>query len=104
MAEILTNEEKNWVWSKVKFPGVWEAFLSLKNEEELKMFFRDLMTEKEICEFDMRWQIAKMLDSGMTFAQIEEKMGISPITITRINKWLREGCGGYKMMIDRLKQ
>jgi TrpR-related protein YerC/YecD len=100
----LTNEEKNWIWSKVKYPDVWQAFLSLRNEEELRMFFRDIMTEKEIGEFDMRWGIAKMLDSGMTFAEIEAKTGISPITITRINKWLKEGCGGYKMMIDRLKE
>ena len=99
----LTHEEKHAVWSKIKTPSVWKAFLALKNEEELKMFFRDLMTEKEINEFDMRWGIAKMLDSGMTFAQIEKETGISPITITRINKWLKDGTGGYKMMIDRLK-
>ncbi|HEY0908043.1 MAG TPA: YerC/YecD family TrpR-related protein [Candidatus Paceibacterota bacterium] len=104
MTPHITNEDKNWIWPKVQNSGVWEAFLALKNEEELRMFFRDLMTEKELQEFDMRWGIAKMLDSGMTFAQIEAKTGISPITITRINKWLKEGTGGYKMMIDRLKK
>ncbi len=104
MTAHLTNEEKNWIWSKVEFPGVWQAFLSIKNEEELKKFFRDIMTEKEIAEYDMRWRIANLLDSGKTFAQIEAETGISPITITRINKWLKEGCGGYRMMIDRVKQ
>ena len=101
---VISSEEKNGVWSKLQQPDLFKAFLSLKNEDELKAFFRDLMTEKELVEFDMRWGIAKMLDSGMTFAQIEAKTGISPITITRINKWLKDGCGGYKMMIDRLKE
>lgn len=99
----ISPEEKTAVWSHIKQPDLYKAFLSLKNEDELKLFFRDLMTEREIMEFDMRWGIAKMLDAGMTFAQIESKTGISPITITRINKWLKDGCGGYRMMIDRLK-
>lgn len=99
----ITPEEKTAIWSKGNNPSVWKAFLALKNEDELRMFFRDIMTEKEIGEFDMRWGIANMLYRGMTFAQIEKETGISPITITRINKWLKDGTGGYKMMIDRLK-
>ena len=99
----ISSEEKNQVWSHLKNPDLLSAFLSLKNEDELKAFCRDLMTEREIMEFDMRWGIAKMLYSGMTFVQIEARTGISPITITRINKWLKDGCGGYKLMIERVK-
>jgi TrpR-related protein YerC/YecD len=99
----ITDQEKTEIWTKLKDPEpLYQAFLSLETVDELKAFFRDLMTEKEIVEFDMRWRIVRMLDSGMTFAEIEAKTGISPITITRINKWLREGCGGYRAMIDKL--
>ena len=99
---MIPDEEKNAIWSEIS-PDLIQAFLSLKNEDELKAFFRDLMSERDLRELQMRWGIAKMLDDGMTFTQIEEKTGITPNTITRINRWFKEGCGGYKMMIDRMK-
>lgn len=100
----ITNEEKNKIWDNLHSKDLLKAFLSLHSEEEAKIFFRDLMTEKEIAEFDMRWEVAKMLDEGKTFAEIEQTLGITAKPITRVNKWLKEGCGGYKMMIDRVKK
>lgn len=99
----IPNAERNNVWSQLKSRNLLKAFLSLKTEDEAKAFLRDLMTEKEIVEFDMRWRVANMLDQGMPFTEIEKETGVTPTTITRINRWLKEGCGGYKMMIDRLK-
>lgn len=107
---MIPEEEKNDVWKEIeqKSPDLIQAFLSLKNEDELKAFFRDLMSERDIREFAMRWEIAKMLDEGMSFTQIQEKWDgderVSANTITKINRWLKEGCGGYKMLIDRLKK
>lgn len=100
----ITQKEKIQIWDKLHSKDLLKAFLSLHNEEEMKAFFRDLMTEKEIAEFDMRWEVAKMLDEGKTFAEIEQTLGITAKPITRVNKWLKEGCGGYKMMIDRVKK
>ena len=75
--------------------------MSLKNEEELKAFFRDIMSERDLRELQMRWGVAKKLDAGVPFSQIQEEFGQSPVTITKINRWLTEGCGGYKMMIEK---
>lgn len=102
---MIPDEEKNGIWSELeqKSPDLLKAFLSLKNEQELKAFFRDLMSERDLREFAMRWEVAKKLDAGVSFTQITEETGESPTTITKINRWLKEGCGGYKMMIDRLK-
>jgi TrpR-related protein YerC/YecD len=107
---MISEEEKNDIWKEIeqKSPDLIQAFLSLKNEDELKAFFRDLMSERDLREFAMRWEIAKMLDEGMSFTQIQEKWDgdemVSANTITKINRWLKEGCGGYKMLIDRLKK
>ena len=98
----MTDEEKNGIWSEVS-PELIKAFLSLKDEDELKAFFRDLMSERDLRELNMRWEIAKKLYAGVPFMQIQEETGQSPVTITKINKWLTEGCGGYKMMIERMK-
>lgn len=102
----ISDEEKNAIWDEleVKSPDLIKAFLSLKNEDELKAFFRDLMSERDLREFAMRWEVAKKLDEGIPFSQIQEESGESPVTITKINRWLKEGCGGYKMMIDRFKK
>lgn len=103
------EQEKNDIWTEIeqKSPDLIEAFLSLENKDELKAFFRDLMSERDLREFAMRWEIAKMLDAGMSFTQIQEKWDgdemVSANTITKINRWLKEGCGGYKLLIDRLK-
>lgn len=106
----MTDEEKSGIWAEIeqKSPDLLDAFLSLENKDELKAFFRDLMSERDLREFAMRWEIAKMLDEGMSFTQIQEKWDgnemVSANTITKINRWLKEGCGGYKTMIDRLKK
>ena len=105
----MDDKEKNGIWEEIeqKSPELLDVFLALKNKDEMKAFFRDLMSERDLREFAMRWEIAKMLDAGMSFTQIQEKWDgdemVSANTITKINRWLKEGCGGYKMMIDRMK-
>ena len=100
---MITEEEKYSIWKELKSPDLIKAFLSLKNEEEAKIFFRDLMSERDLRELDMRWEVAKKLDAGETYEQIQEKTGAAMETIAKISRWLKEGCGGYKMMIDRMK-
>lgn len=101
----MTDEEKNGIWKEIdeKSPDLLDVFLSIKNKDELKMFFRDLMSERDLREFAMRWEVAKKLDAGETYEQIQEKSGEAMQTIARISRWLKEGTGGYKMMIERMK-
>ncbi len=102
---MIPDQEKNGIWTEIeqKSPDLLKVFLSLKNEEELKMFFRDLMSERDLREFAMRWEVAKLLDAGITYEKIQEKTGAAMETISKISRWLKEGCGGYKMMIERMK-
>ncbi|MBX9723591.1 MAG: hypothetical protein K2X81_19460 [Candidatus Obscuribacterales bacterium] len=102
---MIPEEEKNGIWAEIeeKSPDLLKVFLSLKNEEELKMFFRDLMSERDLREFAMRWEVAKKLDAGETYEKIQEQSGEAMATIAKISRWLKEGTGGYKMMIERMK-
>jgi TrpR-related protein YerC/YecD len=83
-------------WNNQKTEELLRAVLSLKNLEESKSFFRDLLTEKELVEFGNRWQAAQMLEKKITYAEIGKKTGLSPRTIARISKWLNGKLGGYK--------
>ena len=49
-----------------------------------------------------RWAVARLLDSGMHYAEISRETGASTATITRIASWLNHGEGGYRAMLDTL--
>lgn len=82
---------------------LYKAILLLKNENECRRFFRDLLTEAEIKEFVNRWKVARMLDQKIPYEIITKETGMSSTTIARIQKWLTNGKGGYKLMLKRLK-
>lgn len=83
--------------------ALFKAFLALETEEECKRFLRDLLTEKEMQEFANRWLVARMLDRKTNYIEIEKETGMSSTTIARINKWLQKGMGGYKLMLEKMK-
>ncbi|MDD3284480.1 MAG: YerC/YecD family TrpR-related protein [Patescibacteria group bacterium] len=84
-----------------KIENLYKTILALKNIDEAKKFFRDLLTEQEIEEFSKRWQVANMLSEKISYSTIEKKTGLSSTTIARISKWLNNGKGGYKLSITR---
>lgn len=74
----------------------------LESLEECRKFFRDLLTETEIREFAERWKVARMLWQGIPYTTIERETGLSSRTIARVHKWLKQGKGGYLMMLRRM--
>ena len=78
------------------------AFASLKDENEIRAFLRDLMTEQEIETFAARFAVAQMLDKSLPYREISDITGMSTATITRINNWLERGAGGYRTVINRI--
>jgi TrpR-related protein YerC/YecD len=81
---------------------LFSTILTLKSEDELKRFFRDLLTDKEIVEFSNRWQAAQMLNDKVPYSQIVKKTGLSSTTVARISKWLSGEVGGYRTAIALL--
>ena len=56
----------NYLTNKIT-EALYKAILSLKNQEECKMFLRDLLTEAEIKEFANRWRVAQMLNKKISY-------------------------------------
>ena len=81
---------------------LFEAILSLENEEECYRFFEDICTIKELQSIAQRLQVAKLLREKKTYSDIEEITKASTATISRINKCLNYGSDGYKLILDRL--
>ncbi len=82
----------------------YRAVLTLKDEEECRKFFDDVATIKEMIDLSARLEVARMLDSGAVFSEISRETGASSATISRVNKCLTYGEGGYKIDIDRIKE
>lgn len=82
--------------------ALFDAFLSLETREECYSFFEDLCTVKEISDMAQRLEAAKLLLGGSTYDQIVKKVEISTATISRINRCIQYGAGGYRDVIERL--
>jgi TrpR-related protein YerC/YecD len=82
---------------------IFQAFLSVKDEKELKAFLNDLLTEQEITELSRRFEAAVMLSESKSYIEIEELTGLSSTTIARVSKSLNSPLAGYKTIISRLK-
>lgn len=79
-----------------------KAILSLETVEECYNFFEDICTVKEIIDIAQRLKAAKMLKDGANYTQIAEATGMSTATISRVNKCLEYGNGGYDTVLARL--
>ena len=80
----------------------FDAILTLKTREECYKFFEDLCTVPEIKAMSQRLVVARMLTSKNVYNTIVEETGASTATISRVNRSLSYGCGGYEMVFDRM--
>ena len=82
----------------------FKAILALETEEECSAFFEDICTIKEIQVLSQRLAVADMLNSGEKYQKIEEDTGASTATISRINKCLNYGSGGYRAVLEKISE
>lgn len=82
---------------------LFEGILLLKNRKECEKFFRDVLTVSELQVMTERFTVARLLDEkGKSYRVINQETGVSMATITRIAQWMKEGMGGYRLVLDRL--
>ena len=84
--------------------ALFDAILSLETREECYQFFEDLCTVKEVSDMAQRLKAAKLLLNGHTYDQIVKEVEISTATISRINRCIQYGTGGYREVIEKLAQ
>ena len=89
---------------KPRNPKMYEAILSLKSVEECMAFFDDLCTVSELLAMEQRYQVAACLNVGMIYNDILAETGASSATISRVNRSLQYGKGGYQIVFDRSRE
>ena len=94
------NKQNN----KPRSDELYKAILKLETLEECKHFFDDLCTVTELQALEQRYQVATYLSKGMIYNEILEKTGASSATISRVNRSLQYGKGGYAVVFERLAE
>ena len=89
------------ITKKKKSDGLYKALLTLRTEKEIYAFFQDLCTVAELRSMEQRFEVASLLDDGMIYNDILERTGASSATISRVNRSLAFGCGGYQTYFER---
>ncbi len=79
-----------------------EALLCLHDREEAYQLFEDLCTVKEIQDMSQRLEIAFLLKKGTKYQDVADKTGVSSATISRVNRCLQYGAGGYQLITERI--
>ena len=82
---------------------LYKAILTLKTVDECVDFFDDLCTVTELVAMEQRYQVAACLSDGMIYNEILSRTGASSATISRVNRSLQYGKGGYDLAFQRLK-
>ena len=80
----------------------WRAITLLENKDEVRAFFRDLLTSTERKMLAKRLQIAKLLYQSADYAFIKKELNVSNETIANISRWLDSFGEGYRIIIPRL--
>lgn len=74
----------------------------LETKEEVKNFFKDLLSKSEALMMARRIQIAKLLVAGFDYASIQDETGAGFSTIANVQRWLDAGFGGYIKALKNL--
>lgn len=81
--------------------ALFRAILSLRSEEECRAFFDDLCTIGELQAMTQRYHVARLLNDGLVYGEVGRISGASSATISRVNRSLQYGSGGYRLAIER---
>ena len=84
--------------------NLFDGILQLKTRDECYEFFEDLCTINEIRDMSQRLEVARMLEAGEKYDQIEKETGASCASISRVKRCLMYGADGYLTVLSRLNE
>ena len=89
---------------KERNEDMYKAILSLRTLDECMRFFDDLCTAPELIAMEQRFRVADCLNNGMIYNDILAETGASSATISRVNRSLQYGAGGYEIVFGRERE
>lgn len=83
---------------------LFRLIAAMNTADEVEALFADLCTINEIRDMAQRLDTAVLLSEKCSYQQIAAKVGVSTATISRVNRALTYGEGGYQIALKRLEE
>lgn len=83
---------------------LFEAILKLETVEDCYALFGDLCTVSELLAMKQRFWVARLLRQGYIYSDIVAMTGASTATISRVNRCLQYGDGGYAKALEDIEE
>ena len=80
---------------------LFNTILKIESYEECEALFDDLCTKTELASISQRLVVAKMLSEKKVYSDIVAQTGASTATISRVNRSLAFGSGGYEKIFAK---
>ena len=81
-----------------------QALLALSEPEDAYRFLEDVCTIQELKSIAQRLHVACLLREHVTYQEIARRTGASTATISRVNRALLYGAGGYQKVLEVLAE
>lgn len=81
-----------------------DIIVSLRQKDQVRFFLNRLLTESEVVMLMRRWEVAEMLVSGLTYEQIQRKLGAGTSTIGGVDRWLTDAAYEYQVIREDQKR
>lgn len=91
-------------WHNELTDRLMDAIAKAETREECYLILEDLCTIKETIDMAQRLEVARLLSEGKNYQEITAMTGVSTATISRVNKCLVYGNGGYEMALSELEK
>ncbi|MBU4368270.1 hypothetical protein KJ575_00925 [Patescibacteria group bacterium] len=79
---------------------LWTSISQLESRDEVKQFFKDLLSQSEAVMLARRIEIAKRLLEGESYESIILNLKVGKDTVSKVQRWLTSGFGGYEKAIS----
>ena len=80
---------------------LYKTLLKMETYEECEALLDDMCTKTELASIAQRLVVAKMLSEKRVYSDIVAETGASTATISRVNRSLAFGKGGYAMLFAK---
>ena len=80
----------------------YDVINSLENRDEVRSFFKSLLTPDEFATLMRRVEIAVLLTAKYKYCEISEILGVGNDKISNVQRALQQDDNGYKIIVKRL--
>ena len=84
--------------------ALFRAIATCHTADECEAFFEDICTVKELQSMAQRLEVAKQLTAGKNYNAVCADTGASTATISRVNRCLQYGGGGYRSVLKKMEE